>query len=130
MDVPRIPSGQAIRRADVAYARSMRGLCPECAAPVNEDGGCDVCREEGQRCDCDPPEPAVPQSVKDALADAETLLINDPRVPRLSAVAGNLGSNARVWIAATLRTVAPRISRSLARQAAHAAFRACPGLRG
>lgn len=39
-----LPSGDAIRRADAAIARAAKGLCPECEAPLNEDGGCDACR--------------------------------------------------------------------------------------
>lgn len=58
MSLPRVPSGQAIKRADLAIARSTLGLCVTCGqGPAMENHlDCEVCREEGQRCDCDPTE--------------------------------------------------------------------------
>jgi hypothetical protein len=40
---PRMPSGAAIQKADLAMSRTALGLCPDCAREVNEDGVCLAC---------------------------------------------------------------------------------------
>lgn len=40
-----MPTGDTVRKADAAMARTEKGLCPSCAKPVNEDGGCRPCEE-------------------------------------------------------------------------------------
>jgi len=40
------PTGDTVRKADRAMARTRAGLCPtpDCARPFNEDGECDFCK--------------------------------------------------------------------------------------
>jgi hypothetical protein len=85
---------------------------------------------------------SVPQSVKDALADAETLRLNLsatgdlPKGPRRTATrravaaAETSGRECARWMRARLRSIAPDLAEHYGKEAARDAIRAVPGLRG
>jgi len=45
LSLPPMPSGKAIRRADLALSRSLKGLCPSCGGPLDDEGRCEKERE-------------------------------------------------------------------------------------
>lgn len=46
LNLPPAPRGDHVHQADIAMARTVRGLCPTCGGPIDEDYRCPKCEND------------------------------------------------------------------------------------